>query len=254
MVLIQFVSDIHLEYSYPKFNSIINKTDATILILAGDIARYDTKILYDFLKYLSPKFEYIIYISGNHMYYNTNKKNIFTMNMIDKYIKDLCDKFGNIYYTSKNSFILKDIKFICCTLWSNIPENLYNEISNEVNDYRYIYTENGLITPKETTEIHKEHLQFIKNELTSEYPCVIVTHHPMWNHKVSHPDYEGLLTNSSFSNRIPVEDLPHKPKLVISGHTHCNFDINEPGYRLISNQYRREFGKDFNPKLVIEIN
>ncbi len=254
MVLIQFVSDIHLEYSNPKFKSIIDDTDAKILILAGDISKYNTKILSDFLEYISLRYTYIIYVSGNHEYYNSNKeKQKYTMNDIDIYLKNLCNKFKNIYYTSKDAFIFENIKFICCTLWSNIPENLYNDIKLEVNDYRFIYTDNGIITPKETTEIHKEHIKFIKDELTNEYPCVIITHHPMWNHKVSHPDYERLSNNYAFSNKISITELPFKPILVISGHTHCNYDINEPGYRIISNQYQREWGNIFNSKLVIDI-
>jgi hypothetical protein len=32
-----------------------------------------------------------------------------------------------------------------------------------------------------------------------------------------------------------------------------NFDITSPGYRLVSNQYRREWGKDYDSSLTIEI-
>ena len=79
MSLIQFFSDLHLEFlNEYKFFGVTKalKVNSDILFLGGDIGNiFANENLAKFLKYLSPKFNQIYYVCGNHEYYDV-KKNI----------------------------------------------------------------------------------------------------------------------------------------------------------------------------------
>jgi predicted MPP superfamily phosphohydrolase len=73
---IQYLSDLHLERKIDYLDLVksvvINKNNADILVLAGDILNFSlNEYEYsDIFQYFSENWEYTLYIPGNHEYYN----------------------------------------------------------------------------------------------------------------------------------------------------------------------------------------
>ena len=120
-ILLNVVSDIHLEkYTFlntiKKLESFLNHsaerhkqtTNSTrILALCGDIGNLHYKIMknsniqYDFFKNISPLYNHILYIPGNHEYYNydllfTSMTNKHTHNKIKKDLEENIDQYQRL--------------------------------------------------------------------------------------------------------------------------------------------------------------
>jgi predicted phosphodiesterase len=59
------VSDLHLEFGYLH---LYNTNDIDVLILAGDICHIENSYI-DFFEEISGEFPLILYVLGNHEYY-----------------------------------------------------------------------------------------------------------------------------------------------------------------------------------------
>jgi len=65
--MFRLFSDLHLEFDNWRPSSPRNWDD--VLILAGDIAELKSKQLYDFLSWATDEHDYVLYVPGNHEYY-----------------------------------------------------------------------------------------------------------------------------------------------------------------------------------------
>src|SRR6056300_571740 len=71
-VRIQIASDLHIEYDNDGIVDPLNyiTPSADVLVLAGDIGSfYKYEQLHNFLSRISEYFKYVIYVPGNHEYY-----------------------------------------------------------------------------------------------------------------------------------------------------------------------------------------
>nr|QZX43025.2 calcineurin phosphoesterase [Mimivirus sp.] len=146
MRILRYVSDLHLEMlrtiEIPKIMSLWNtkmdKNDENYLALVGDIGNPFQSNLYNFFEKISPKYDKIFYVPGNHEYYNINKSNSYSIEEFQIKISEICQQFDNIILMDNNCIDLGDIIIIGSTLWSHIPDIKSNEIMCAINDYRYI--------------------------------------------------------------------------------------------------------------------
>jgi predicted phosphodiesterase len=250
MVLIQIVSDLHLEFRENNFTNLIVPS-APVLCLLGDICACGTSkdftIFKKFIDYISKKFMYVIHVPGNHEYYTMGNSNITysdTIPGIDKKIKVFFKQFKNVFFLNNNNISLsidnKNYTFIGSTLWSNINKNDRKEVQGLMNDYSYIYvpdkkTPSGVrkYNVLDMSKIHKNSVRYIKKYIDLIKPgeiCILLTHHkpvrdkPM-SDKLSQA-YETDLTHSIIKKPV---------KLAAHGHTHVKYDKVVNGVRIVSN-------------------
>jgi predicted phosphohydrolase len=225
---IQISSDLHLDQlkgfnSYTLFDyKKLIYPEGDILILAGDVCRIEDLKKYEkFFKYLNNNFHYIIYIPGNHEFYNKKSMNIEEMTEIMKIFLENND-YKNFIYLDNRSVLVEDILFTGSCLWCHPhidPPSWFNiDISKE-----------------EICKMNKESINYLeKISSVNHKNHIIITHYPPlqldlkfdYSKKDQYRDYyinKNILLNSP-------------PKYWIFGHTHNNFkkEINSTTY--LSNQ------------------
>lgn len=222
-----------------------------VLVLAGDIGLPFTPIYRLTLKIAVSKYYKVIVVSGNHEYYQQKPVSMYdpeqdkvvyvkhTIDQIDEQIRLVCEEEGAIFL-QKDVYMLDDVKFIGCTLWS--PGHvLYDHM---VNDSRY--SEMDIYTRQ---DINREHINWLKSVITPG--CIVITHH-LPSYLLISPEFPSTDMNSFFANHLPTTMIK-TPSLWLCGHSHrfchkvignCRFYLNPLGY---SDENSR-----FDPDMVIE--
>jgi predicted phosphohydrolase len=252
-MLIQFASDLHLEFpenkEYLKRNPLQKKGE--ILILAGDIVPFALLDKHDdFFCSIADNFETTYWIPGNHEYYKSDISN--RSGRLHEEIKN------NIFLVNNISIIHKHIKFIFSTLWSNIGFDKQWLIGNSLNDFHLI-KQNGIrFTVESFNQLHQKSFEFIKNELEKDkmITTVLVTHHcPTF---MNYPEiYKNSELNEAFA--VELSDLIElsQPDYWIYGHTHFNTPAFKIGKtQLLTNQLgyvNEKEHRDFKNESLIEI-
>jgi len=264
MKILKYVSDLHLELrpcvEHVKLNPLYNvkkSNNLNYLALLGDIGNPYQDNLNLFLEKVSPCYEKIFYLPGNHEYYNlTTNKSKYNF---DDELKLLCSKYPNIIYMNNNIYEVDDIKFIGSTLWTNINDTDVDYISKSINDYYKILDDNlNTITVNHTNQWNKESIDFIQKELDTDKKCILLTHHaPLLNKQgqyTAHPKYMNGKNNPAFHNDLSY--LIKDPiKVWLFGHTHYTNTFKFNDVIVGTNQlgYKHE-ELNFNPYAFIDLN
>jgi predicted phosphodiesterase len=231
MVKFQIASDLHIEtYSNVPCSSTFITPSAKILILAGDIGRiHKFQELKMFLTDICSKFEFVLYVIGNHEYYREYGIKDKSMSVLLEDIVLLEKELTNLYILNRGSVIIDDVCVIGCTLWSqalvNIPSYIvrisgmnterYNNIF--INDVKYIE-------------------KMIKYCETKRLKLLVVTHHCPTYKLITDKKINDKFKSLYYSNLDYLLDSK-RVHTWICGHIHSNFDyytIN--GTRLVGNQ------------------
>ena len=276
---IYVTSDVHLEFG----DCIIeNKDNVDVLILGGDImvaqdmhdypeeslnndfeiqslgARQGkAKRFRDFLRRCSDNFPHVIYIAGNHEFYNGKWPA-----GID-YLREECAKFPNVYFMENDSRTIGDHTFIGCTLWTDMnqgdPITLYH-IAGMMNDYRIIRnSDHGFrrLTPEDTALRHRDSLKYIQQMIEGQYDQKFVVVGHMSPSKLStHPRYaDDTMMNGAYSSSLDEFIMDHPQiRLWTHGHTHEDFDYMVGSTRVVCNPRGyidyEERANTWQPKLV----
>jgi Icc-related predicted phosphoesterase len=284
---IKLVSDLHLEFSdiYIK-----NDQDYDVLILGGDIMiaqdlhdhpepnntadqmaiangtglgrRQQAAQRYrDFLKRCSFQFPHVIYIMGNHEFYNGK----FHAGI--DHMRDECAKYPNIYMLEQNTKIIDDVVFVGGTLWTNMngrdPLTMH-AIAGMMNDFRIIRNDKRNYAPMSALDVavrHDKTLAYIKLVLAEhrDAKCVVVGHHSP-SFQSCHPQYSNdSLMNGGYHSDLSEFILDH-PQIVLwtHGHTHHPFDYKIGETRIVCNPRGYENGgysedTGWNPDILLEI-
>jgi 2',3'-cyclic-nucleotide 2'-phosphodiesterase (5'-nucleotidase family) len=242
-MLIQYASDLHLEFQANSHYLIDNPLEVTgeILILAGDIHVFnsDDFLTNPFWDWASQNYKQVIVAYGNHEFYKGYD------------LSELKDGFKykireNVYYYYNCVISLDDIDIIVSTLWSHISEK--NKIACElsVNDFRLIKIGKNTLTAETFNEEHKKCLDFIKKSMNESKAKtkIIVTHHVPSN-LLTAKEFEGSDINEAFT--VDLTDYIKKcgAKYWIFGHSHRNINkiigetaclCNQVGY-VMSNEH-----------------
>jgi predicted MPP superfamily phosphohydrolase len=242
---IQIVSDLHLEFHADKLKFNIITPSAKILALVGDICCWSTNedlvIAKRFFEEILPQFEHIIYIAGNHEYYNYGNKKL-TITDIDARISLFCKKLSNkIHFMNNNSIELlmgkQKYLILGSTLWTYIPDEAHDFVKKNMSDYDKIYINNEkvrLITPKDITALFYKNYKYLKTQMTrglkNGCKVIILTHHKPYNN----PNHNELTLDSAYST--DCTDIIKKPlALWAYGHTHIKDNTTINGVTLYSN-------------------
>jgi predicted phosphodiesterase len=247
---IHVLSDLHTEFE--AFN--IPKTDADVLVLAGDIG---TK--YSGLEQALKTSEIpVVYVAGNHEYYGA---------AIPKLTGELQDmaRGSQVHFLENDEFVFEGVRFLGCTLWTDFETLGLEkralamwEAEQKMADYRLIRHSPKLsrLRPVNTASKHFESLAWLKRQLEIPFDgrTVVITHHAP-SAKAFNPKYQSDLLSAAFASNLEPLLEESKIDLWIYGHTHHNADFVHGSTRIISNQrgYPGERVLGFNPNLVLEL-
>lgn len=258
---IALCSDLHLEFGDIYLP---NKENADVLILSGDIMiaqdlhdhpepdiphtpeilkilgsrQLKAQLYRDFLKRCSSEFPHVIYLAGNHEFYNGK----WPMGV--QYLRDECSKFKNIHYLEMDSVEIDEVTFVGGTLWTDMnrgdPLTLH-AIKDLMNDFQIIRnSDKGFraLSPDDVAERHRHTVQYIKNVIAEKHDkkFVVVGHHAP-SKLSTHPWYANdQLMNGAYSSDLSEFIMDHPQiKLWTHGHTHHNFDYMIGDTRIVCN-------------------
>ena len=245
---IHILNDLHIEFS--EFS--ISKTDADVLILAGDIG-----VGLGGLEWLAKqKIEKpVIYVPGNHEYYG------YDISLIEEMKKYT---FSNVHVLNDGSVKIDGVRFLGCTLWTDFgffgeADKFFamRQASSCMADFSRIKYAGGTFSPKDAIALHTYSRNWLKFMLEKDFDgkTVVVTHHAPSVGSV-HPRYANdLLTPAFVSN---LEDLMDGSRIALwaHGHMHDSCDYGVFGTRVVCNPrgyapYEADTG--FISDLVLEI-
>lgn len=284
---IKLVSDLHLEFSDCFIN---NNENCDVLILGGDICiaqdlhdhpepnntadqaaiangtglgrrQQAAQRFRDFFKRCSFQFPHVIYIMGNHEFYNGK---FFAG--ID-YMRDECAKYPNITMLEQDMKIINDIVFVGGTLWTNMNKRdplTMHAIEGMMNDFRIIRNDKRNYATMSALDVatrHDKTLGYIKHIVQEhkDKKCVVVGHHSP-SFQSAHEMYQAqTLMNGGYHSDLSKFILDHPQiKLWTHGHTHHPFDYVIGETRIVCNPRGYEndgYSEDtgWNPNIVIEV-
>lgn len=218
---IQLVSDIHTElYSNQGrkllFDVIEKSNGVETLVIAGDLCNRRT------LKYcfsiLAPEYENIIYVPGNHEYYES------TFGSFNEELNEVCEKYGNIHFLNNSSVEIGGNRFLGGTLWYRETEYVRNYKKN-FSDFMSIHDAHQFIFSENSRCINYIDRNLSKND-------ILVTHHL--------PSYKCVSERFRHMNNdfwvCDIEDIIFDagPKLCLFGHTHDPVDIRIGDARVVA--------------------
>ena len=228
---LHIISDIHLEFRKRKFT--FHPTRNTVLCLLGDICPFiSVRYLEELLKDAKKNYKEVIYVPGNHEFYNVEG---YSYSTLLKTWEAKCKQL-NIHFLHNKTVTIETVngplRFIGTTLWSEKANK------NRMNDYKRIWLTSGrfreTINKTHTQTWHKDAIEFIQHEIRkdSETSSVVLTHHAPLLEGTSDPKYkknhEGFATDLSH--------LFHPcMKIWAFGHTHFPCDFEHKGVRVVSN-------------------
>jgi len=284
---IKLVSDLHLEFSDINIQ---NTDNCDVLILGGDICvaqdlhdhpelvnssdqaaiaagtglgrRQQSAQRYrDFFKRCSFQFPHVIYIAGNHEFYNGK----FYAGI--DYLREECAKYPNVYFLENDTKIIDDVTFVGATLWTDMNRGdplTMHAIEGMMNDFRIIRNDKRSFAPMSARDVADRHartLQYFRTILAEQHDrkFVVVGHHTP-SFQSAHPMYaHETLMNGGYHSDLSEFILDHPQiKLWTHGHTHHPFDYKIGETRIVCNPrgyendgYSEQTG--WNPNIVLEV-
>lgn len=220
----QIFSDLHLELrdSYPHIEA-----SCDVLVLAGDIGHIDCELYREFIAYCSTQWKHVIYVLGNHEFYDTTRSYSEMMTIYKRYFLT----FRNVYLLDCEVIVLEDVFFFGATMFTSaLPEFLEARIQN--------------------FDVRRESFdQFMKLENFLQHHQkqhkVIITHYPITREleciNKKYYDQSELRHKYFCNNYLHMfsYNLLRKVACVVSGHTHESYDFisKYKNVRCIANQY-----------------
>ena len=284
---IKLVSDLHLEFS--DIN-ITNDDNCDVLILGGDIMiaqdlhdhpepnntadqaaiangtglgrrQQAAQRFRDFLKRCSFQFPHVIYIAGNHEFYNGK----FYAGI--DYLREECAKYPNVYFLECDTKVIDDVTFIGGTLWTDMNKGdplTMHAIEGMMNDFRIIKNDKrnyASMSARDVVGRHARTLAYFRSVLAEQHnkKFVVVGHHSP-SFQSAHEMYKhDTLMNGGYHSDLSEFILDHPQiKLWTHGHTHHPFDYMIGETRVVCNPRGYEndgYSEDtgWNPNIVLEV-
>lgn len=229
-MIIRYASDLHIDLNTELFDLTevdimqrLNLYNINLLILAGDTAEYPNNLKFcDMVLRMYPELK-IIEVGGNHLYYS-GKRDKISISEINKECKKFARKHDRYFFLENNTVTIDNIKFIGCTLWSDLSHLRLSEsvlIYSQMNDYRKILNDDlSTLKTSDSSLIFEKSSRFILREVNKtpeDKECIVITHHaPFLIHK----------DTLSYCFGTNLHDLIRKFKKIplawIYGHTHYN--------------------------------
>ena len=240
---IKVLSDLHMEFGNGFMMDEFFSGDVDMFIVAGDIS--DSRLIRQHLRKIDHCVTVpVIFITGNHEYYHSQKS------YIDSEIDSMT--FKHIMFLNNRIYKQDGVIFIGSTGWFDsmmLPHHI-----RTLNDFRLIhdikFANNGTDWGRESKDFFYDQLKSIKNS-----KVVCISHNlPSW--ECINPLYKDSPINACFANHYDYMIKEFQPEYWICGHTHSSVDINIGKTRIIANPFgywRQDENPDFNNNLIIEV-
>ena len=244
------LSDLHLTVAplaHPR-------TDADLVILAGDVARPA-----DAIAWASGLGKPVLYVPGNHEFYGSS---------IDDTRAALAraSEGSSVRVLDDASVVVAGVRFVGSTLWSDFlldgeakREASMRESAQFVRDFSRIRHGSAAFTPQDAADRFAAHRRFLAETLATPFagPTVVVTHHAPSPQSV-HPRFRGSPVNGCFVSDVEALMGAERVALWIHGHTHDSFDYSVNGTRVLCNPRGYALrgvneNSRFDPDLVVAI-
>ena len=204
----EYISDTHMNWW--KYDSVQIMTLfpglAPTLILAGDIGDPDEPTLYRILDIVVKKYKTVIYVPGNHEFYESEPKSKKTPASVLAWFQALEKKWSNFHFLYRKTMVIDNIRIIGATGWTASPKDT---------EWSRTISEEG-----------RKDREFIEQALArSNEPCIVVTHYPP-TLNVLMSEYSDKISKYDYAQNL--EYMFHSPLHTwIFGHVHQihNFEI-----------------------------
>lgn len=239
---LHILSDLHIDsyarQSHPMGH--IPKTDADVVLVAGDTANSDIGM--PWLQEQANRLQVpLITIAGNHEYFNEDvlyfDKKLATW---DNY--DITCQQG-VRILQCQHLDIGEVRILGCTLWTDYQyqatEETVDIAKRFMRDYKQIYAGSELFSPEVSIQIHATQRHWLKQALITAKQLgkktVVMSHHSISPLSVSEK-YATLPSNAAFvSDFTEWMYEPWAPTLWVHGHTHEAFDYYIHNTRIIVN-------------------
>lgn len=252
-------SDLHLVHGgIPLLFNAPNDGVKT-LVMAGDIVeavllkeksnRRDNAV--EFLKAMNERYDNVIYICGNHEFYENSF--VHTVRNMRSRFKEL--DLHNFHVLEKEIFELEDAIFFGATMWTTFRNGnplIMNDCQRGMMDYHYIHTstmaygEKIKLTPENTALECRKTIKALKDfiDTPTDKTKILVTHMAPCVMSI-HPNYiNHFLNDAYYEKQVGDMILYSDIKLAIHGHIHfpsdymlgkCRIVCNPRGYYTFEN-------------------
>ena len=235
---LNILSDLHLSCGALD----VPRTDADVVILAGDIARPREAIAWA-RGFPQP----VLFVLGNHEFYGNS------IAAAPRLLKQL-SAGTNVQVLANDEVIIEGVRFLGSTLWTDYSLSTdaadralaMQEALAFIRDFSVIDVDGPTprrFTPEDAVALCRANTGWLAQRLAEPYagPTVVITHHAPSSLSV-HPRFAGSRLNGCF-----VSDLAHlldgrRAQLWAHGHTHDSFDYLLHGTRVVCNP--RGYAKD----------
>lgn len=234
------------------------RTDADVVILAGDIARPAEAIAW-----ASCFPQPVLYVIGNHEFYGGN---------LDGTARELkrLSQGTNVRVLDCDETVIGGVRFLGATLWTDfmlfgVGEQRDWAIMQAcafVRDFSRIDLDEAATTrfaPADAAALFGRHVSWLEARLAEPFAglTVAITHHAPSPRSI-HPRFAGSPLNACFVSDVEYLLDSQRVGLWIHGHTHDSFDYVVNGTRVICNP--RGYAKNginenaaFDPGLTIAL-
>jgi len=241
MMQINFISDLHLEFGPLE----IEPEAGDVLVLAGDI---DIKGRVDWINTIASKFNHVIYVLGNHEFYNGTMDSIYR-----KTRENLVD---NVHLLENESVTIAGVTFHGATLWSDFLNGnpmSYLRCDQAINDYRLIRAGDGKhrFKPQIAHSLHNISKVFLQENVKEG--DVVVTHMAPSLLSIHEKYKNDMNINGSYASDLSELILDTKPELWFHGHVHTSFDYTVGNTRILCNPrgyVGEELNSEFEPNAL----
>lgn len=252
---IKLLSDLHEEFvRHPKLEEYhYNRNDHDVLVLAGDI---------NSSRWLETSFELfaqgghknIIYVPGNHEYYNSSifeaEREFLTAKFnIERKFPDV-----KVNILSPGCLVLDDVVFIGGCLWTDFRKDWHAEHAAKKNIADFTCIKD--FATHDAAGINFYQLQYFKKfyEIYKNKKIVFVSHFLPAYECISEKYRGANLLNNYFANDLGNWIVNLSNTTWLFGHSHDHTDITIGTTRLVSNPlgYKNE-NKLFNHHKIIEV-
>ena len=240
------VSDLHLEFEPFDLAALMKKQGISapdVLVLAGDIGVGTKGMEWAARQREILKCE-IIYVKGNHELYGRQFDEVVDLLRI-------AGKREGIHYLDCDEIILKGVRFLGATLWTDFELNgvtdkvwAIRDANRYMNDFFVIKKEDGSsFSPEDSIEIHRQERAWLETMLATPFDgktCVVTHHLPLPNSVADR--FKGDSLSPAFASDLTALFMRTPPDLWIHGHTHDSFDYLAGDARVYCNPkgYRNE--------------
>ena len=227
------LSDLHLEFSdrHPPWAP--PRTEADVVVLAGDIHTGTRAI--DWAERTFPN-QTVVYVAGNHEHYGS----VYEASL--DALRERAARSPNVRFLENDETVIDGVRVLGTTLWTDFElfgrprrQESIEAARRVMVDYRVIsVAAGGLFTPEKSLELFEASRAWLERALARDHdgPTVVVTHHGPHPGSV-HPRWAEDLASGGFVSDLTP--LMGRAALWAHGHTHDGFDYEVAGTRVVAN-------------------